>query len=561
MASNTINICLHDYISVKRSIFARSKCSTPVFEPFICETCRGANRLDTPHTMEESTPELSVLDILANGLVAREISRFFDVLTLGKAAQVSKDFRQGIDTNSRLCGIKKLTFKELEALAKGDEILPAPEEMKGTLKILDLSSYRLCASSARSGEEHPPSPPLPPAGAAVPRIRRRGDAGVELAALAAESEASAGAKATAPPCLGVPPLEAREHPVAKPPSLASPIASPFGTPCRSTRSAASSASSSIRSIYSTGRRRGHLASEDHDSSSTGASALGGPCKWVDDASRCQTLCKGLKKLRINKLVPAKVVESFVISTTAFSSIELLDFGEVEKVDDALISKIACPCDSLKAIQLSKCYRVTDASLLHLAKACPKSLERLLLAGCPKITDEGLAAVCNKITSLKTLAIAPRMGGITAEGIASSIFGPFISQFKGAEDTEHNEKLAKRREQWTLRQLLLQEARFEDDAAGWTRLLEALWAYHRCPLPLDHRGELSAMEPFVLRLASPFGLSDAIIEAFAINAAQSLSSAPAAGSKLLLRPVRIEIAGEHILSPGAITLLQNLFSGN
>lgn len=347
---------------------------------------------------------------------------------------------------------------------------------------------------------------------------------------------------------------------------------------------------SRRSAYSTGTGRKssrrtqaqHLAEDvdDEERNINGTSsavdveaACAGPCRWVEDASRCDALCAGLCKLRINELVPRRVVENLIArgTTGAAGCLELVDFCGVDKVDDALLAKIAAtsisPVQSssstpsvsaqcqLRAIQLSKCYRVTDAGICHVAATCPL-LEKLLLAGCPRVTDVGLADVMKRHNCrLTTLAITPSLGGITASGVAA-LFEPFTRKPAGAgAEVEVDAKTISARQAWPLRQLLLQEPRFDDAATGWKTVFEALWAY-RCnacvgkPQPRE--------EAFVLRLASPHGFTDQVVEQFLASADRSAAPKATTGPEVAAAKVKVEIAGKHDLSEACVERLQAAF---
>lgn len=61
------------------------------------------------------------------------------------------------------------------------------------------------------------------------------------------------------------------------------------------------------------------------------------------------------------------------------------------MDTQAVLAVAQHCPSLEHVELSSCYRVTDASVSHLAAACP-NLSGLLLSALPDLTDAALS-VC------------------------------------------------------------------------------------------------------------------------------------------------------------------------
>lgn len=550
----------------------------------------------------------SFLDIVANPLIAKKIREGFDLKTAALVASVGRSddaVRENFDLEAAILERKKLSYKEVRAMANGDR-LPCPDELRN-LQVLDLSDYSLVIpSTARSfapqvAEARGTAPADQPDAEGAPtvpapRVRRQEGLSAALAQLAADdndrndeaggtaSNGSAGCsphplRSLSPPKIAAPaaPPTAASAPEFFSRSVESPLSTPLrppSTPVHQDNDAAIAASRmqrSLRSVYSTARRRGRAQQEQHENIAGGAgSTAQGPCRWVEDASRCEAFCLRLKKLRVsnNLLLPMRVLEALLSNVTAKGgSLELLDLGNMDRVDDVVLTKIQLHT-KLKAVQLSNCFRITDAGLTHVAKACP-SLEKLLLAGCPRVTDAGLKALmeegCCGRKSLRTLAITPRMGGITADkGVAETVFGPFVKSQKNGK-VDDNPAAVLKRNQWLLRQLLLHEPRFEDEAKGWRAILDALWAYQSS----EKRDAQDSEEPFVLRLASPFGLSDAIVEAFVADKLkereereekeESLLPQPSTSVVLKQRSVRLELAGKHDVSPAALALLESIFT--
>ena len=163
------------------------------------------------------------------------------------------------------------------------------------------------------------------------------------------------------------------------------------------------------------------------------------------------VCKWMKQLSFNSIIPAMNRGGFPIKDFGFSTIdkviqfaqkhgqkiEWLDLSGFDDLTDEQLKTIITTCPklrhliiqntkitnaglahlgeltSLKTLNLSGCYRITDAGFAHLGELT--SLKELNLSWCKQITDTGLAHL-KELTSLKTLNLE-RCYKITDAGLA------------------------------------------------------------------------------------------------------------------------------------------------
>ena len=82
--------------------------------------------------------------------------------------------------------------------------------------------------------------------------------------------------------------------------------------------------------------------------------------------------------------------------------QALGLRGVDALDEPALESLACA--DLTALDLSSCWRVGDASMLHVANAGSK-LRTLLLSGCERVGKAGLSAIGRSCPGLQTLALS------------------------------------------------------------------------------------------------------------------------------------------------------------
>ncbi|KAL0485716.1 F-box/LRR-repeat protein FBXL20 [Acrasis kona] len=125
---------------------------------------------------------------------------------------------------------------------------------------------------------------------------------------------------------------------------------------------------------------------------------------------------GLTKLeRLNlmgcKLVSDKCIIKLLSWTTKLKELVLAFSDDI--TDDG-VTMVADTCQELEHLNLKKCVRITDASVLYICEKLCLSLKILNLYGCSKITNSGIGHI-SKLFYLKELSLK-RCANIDDEGL-------------------------------------------------------------------------------------------------------------------------------------------------
>ena len=505
----------------------------------------------------ESKSILHITDLPDDLVLA--VASFLTASELLLARGVSVGWAHSLDVRQLSQRLPRLSFKDLEALARVAERLVEPEFFL-RLETLDLAAYR---PASGVGYASAPASPIRPATAAVavgsgtaspvgslisvdaserpsvviaatsgesataaaagaggllavPRVRRepRELLATELAGGGGGS-AGCGGSGRPPRSTGDGLSSAEPSPALPSPSLPHVLSARVPSPSAS--AAATTLTSSppragAGSVPSSPSRRAVYAN-----SATAQTSLAGPCQWVADLSWSVAACERLKRLTVGPLVPIATVGRLLARARSLRRLNLALLGTLTDAEVAGMS-----ASELRDVDFTRCSKLTDAAVRALLAASP-ALERLLLRECPRVTDAALTALARAPCArrLATLSLSPSPGGIAARG---------ISQLLAARA---------RGELPSLRNLLLADARFARGADDWADILRAFWQHSR-----GHAGEEDAqaagnnetharvraqptqLPQLLVALVSPFGLTDTVATAVLDGAPAQERAAPA-----------------------------------
>ena len=122
--------------------------------------------------------------------------------------------------------------------------------------------------------------------------------------------------------------------------------------------------------------------------------------------------------RVKELkMPTRVTDKemlIMFGDDRFSELESLNLYGCKKITDASVLEVARRCSNLQSLNLYCCENITDASLLEVARRC-SNLQSLDLTWCSNITDAGVLEVARGCSNLQSLGLYGSMRGITYPG--------------------------------------------------------------------------------------------------------------------------------------------------
>ncbi|KAH7570728.1 hypothetical protein ACOSP7_019112 [Xanthoceras sorbifolium] len=115
-------------------------------------------------------------------------------------------------------------------------------------------------------------------------------------------------------------------------------------------------------------------------------------------------CQNIKFLDINKCSNIGEVGILSISKSCSSSLKTLKLLDCYKVSDESILSLAKYCNNLETLIIGGCRDITDQSMKFLAAACKNSLKNLRMDWCLNITDSSLTCILTQCRNLEDLDI-------------------------------------------------------------------------------------------------------------------------------------------------------------
>eukprot|EP01117_Protostelium_nocturnum_P020047 TRINITY_DN8855_c0_g1_i2.p1 TRINITY_DN8855_c0_g1~~TRINITY_DN8855_c0_g1_i2.p1 ORF type:complete len:848 (+),score=159.19 TRINITY_DN8855_c0_g1_i2:317-2860(+) len=148
------------------------------------------------------------------------------------------------------------------------------------------------------------------------------------------------------------------------------------------------------------------------------------CKSITDEFICAlaSFCPKLEELWLDSC--SKLSDQSVNKISQFCSIKVLRLTGIFRITDASIMHLAIHNPSLQILFLGKCYRITDASIIKVAKHC-KNIRHLQLNGCKSITDASIMHLSQHSFSLNKLVLdaCPQITAESIEGLIQKY--PFL----------------------------------------------------------------------------------------------------------------------------------------
>lgn len=154
--------------------------------------------------------------------------------------------------------------------------------------------------------------------------------------------------------------------------------------------------------------------------------------WLRRLVTCPKKMRHISSLRIGQLLPVALRDTFLRCSPALHTLSL---ACCEKVNDGTLQLI--PAAALRSIDLSGCWRVTDAGLVALARRSPR-MEKAILDRLNRITSTGVEIIVAEWPALSTLALsANRYMG--SDCLANLIQAPSIERLHiGSLDLDDDE---------------------------------------------------------------------------------------------------------------------------
>ena len=121
--------------------------------------------------------------------------------------------------------------------------------------------------------------------------------------------------------------------------------------------------------------------------------------WLRRLVACPKKMRHILSLRIGQLLPVALRDTFLRCSPALHTLSL---ACCEKVTDGTLQLI--PAAALRSIDLSGCWRITDAGLVTLARRSPR-MERAILDRLNRITSTGVEIMVAEWPALSTLALS------------------------------------------------------------------------------------------------------------------------------------------------------------
>lgn len=131
----------------------------------------------------------------------------------------------------------------------------------------------------------------------------------------------------------------------------------------------------------------------------------------------------LASLRVGQLVPVSLRATLVRSCVSLTTLSL---DGCQSVDDGVLALVRAP--GLRVIDLSGCWRVTDAGLAALAQRCPR-IEKALLGHLNRITTAGIEAIATAWPALHTLALCGESRLVSAASVAALVELPALERLR------------------------------------------------------------------------------------------------------------------------------------
>ena len=117
-------------------------------------------------------------------------------------------------------------------------------------------------------------------------------------------------------------------------------------------------------------------------------------KWLDTSE--------VAELKLTRHVTDEEM-LIMFSGEKFSNLRTLSLYECTRVTDASVLEVARRCSNLQTLNLYECMRITDASLLEVARRC-SNIQWLDLTDCSNITDASVMEVARRCSNLQTLSL-------------------------------------------------------------------------------------------------------------------------------------------------------------
>lgn len=144
--------------------------------------------------------------------------------------------------------------------------------------------------------------------------------------------------------------------------------------------------------------------------------------WLQRLALSRGAASQLTTLRLGPLLPKSLRSSLLKSCTQLTTVSL---EGCQSIDDTLLSLLP---PEIRFINLSGCWRITDAGLSVLVQTCPR-VERALLERLNRITTAGIDALAAGWPSIHTLALCAESRLVSADCIARLVRRPRLTRLR------------------------------------------------------------------------------------------------------------------------------------